>query len=269
MVRINKPANGPIIPYTNIRYGVCKLINYTQNVKYQYIQDNDKFHNSRKRWRPDQSIYGHDIIKNLLKRDIQNNKCCYCEKEILSSYEVEHYRPCAAYQQDYNGTTFKPGYYWLSYLWSNLFYACSSCNKSKGEYFPLLDNVNRAIPHTINETCDNEVPLLVDLVNEDPRAFIFYDGLDPKGTTENYDKGELMIKAVGLRNQDMFDERVSHWNKLLAYKEKIERSIGRMEGENRQNEINEYNEYLDEKCNPKFPFSSLISDNRAIFELKL
>ncbi|WP_079242487.1 hypothetical protein [Chryseobacterium indologenes] len=269
MVQINKPIAEPVIPYSASRAGQCKLINYTQSVKEQYILDNDKFHNSSRRWRPAQSIYGHDIIKDLLKRSIQKNKCCYCEKEILSSYEVEHYRPCAAYQQEYRGRTFKPGYYWLSYKWNNLFYACSSCNKSKGEYFPLLDNANRAIPHTVNENCENEVPLLIDLVNENPRSFIFYDGLEPKGKDENFDRGELMIKTVGLRNQDMYDERSSHWNTLLAYKSKIEISISRMDEVNKQSEIDDYNAYLDEKCNSEFPFSSLISDNRSIFELNL
>lgn len=269
MIQINKPIIGPVIPYTIGRTGQCKLVNSTESLIEQYTEDQDKFNNPSRRWRPYQIIYGHEIIKDLLKRNIQKNKCCYCEKEILSSYEVEHYRPCSAYQQDYNGQTFKPGYYWLSYRWSNLFYACSSCNKSKGEYFPLADNLNRSIPHTVNQNCENEIALLIDLVNEDPRTFIFYDGLDPKGTEENFDRGELMIKAVGLRNQDMYDERVSHWNKILAHKKFVEKVISRMNDENKAEEISDYTDYLDEKCNPELPFSTLISDNRAFFELEL
>jgi hypothetical protein len=269
MVQIPKPLNGPSIPYDNGYIGQCRLINFTDSVKQQYIDNQVLFNNPSSGWRPNQTIYGHQIVKNLLKRDIQKNKCCYCEKEILSSYEVEHYRPCAAYQQDYNGVKFKPGYYWLSYTWSNLFYSCSNCNKSKGAFFPLEDNANRDVPHTVNENCTNEIPLLIDLVNENPRSFIVYEGLDPVGRDGNFDKGELMIKAVGLRKEDMFDERVSHWNKVLAHKKHIEKVIGRMAGENRLDEINDYTNYLNEKCNPEFPFSSLIADNRAFFELNI
>lgn len=270
MVRINKPLLGPNIPYAAVgRLGQCKLINNTEGVKQQFINDSDLFTNSTKGWRPKQSIYGHQIIKDLLKRDIQKHKCCYCEKEILSSYEVEHYRPCAAYQQVYNGTVFKPGYYWLSYSWNNLFYSCGSCNKSKGAFFPLVNDANRDIPHTVNENCINEVPLLINLVDENPRDFIEYDELEPRGKVNNFDRGELMIKAVGLRNDDMYDERRSHWNKVLANKINIERIINRLTGNDRQEEIDEYNIYLDEKCNPEFPFSTLIANNRDFFELEL
>lgn len=269
MIQIPKPINGPTISYDMGYIGQCKLINYTENVKQQYIIDNNKFTNPARNWRPNHIIYGHQTVKKLLKKEIQKNKCCYCEKEILSSYEVEHYRPCAAYQQDYNGITFKPGYYWLSYTWSNLFYSCPSCNKSKGAYFPLEDSANRDVPHTVNLNCENEIPLLIDLVNENPRNFIVYDGLDPKGRPGNFDKGELMIKAVGLRNEDMYDERRSHWNKIFAYKNRTERTINRLTGNHRDDEIQDYNNYLDEKCNPEFPFSSLIADNRAHFELNI
>lgn len=269
MVRINKPLLGPVIPYAAGRIGHCKLVNNTDSIKQKYLFDSDLFTNSTRNWRPKQSIYGHQIIKDLLKRDIQKNKCCYCEKEILSSYEVEHYRPCAAYQQEYNGHTYKPGYYWLSYTWSNLFYSCSSCNKRKGAFFPLEDNTQRAIPHTVNQNCTNEVPLLINLVDENPRNFIEYNQLEPKGNVNNFDRGELMIEAVGLRNDDMYDERKSHWNKILAYKKIAERVINKLTGNDRKEEIDFYNQYLDEKCNPDFPFSTLIANNRNFFELNI
>lgn len=269
MVRINKPPVSPVIHYAVGRVGQCKLINSTEAVKAQYIIDSDKFTNSARNWRPKQSIYGHKAIKDLLKRDIQKNKCCYCEKEILSSYEVEHFRPCSAFQQDYNGQIFKPGYYWLSYNWNNLYYSCPSCNKSKGAFFPLNNNANRDIPHTVNENCINEVVELINLVDENPTDFIIYDQLEPKGSLLNFDRGELMIKTVGLRNDDMYDERKSHWNKVLAYKKTVERVINRLNGNDRQEEIDIYNIYLNEKCNPAFPFSSLISNNRVFFELDL
>lgn len=269
MVQIPKPINGPAIPYSRGRIGQCKLVNYTERVKQKYIDEPNLFTNPSKNWRPDQSIYGNVTIKDLLKRNIQKNKCCYCEKEILSSYEVEHYRPSGGYQQDYNGQVSKPGYYWLSYKWSNLFYSCSNCNNSKNAFFPLADNVQRAIPLTVDENCLNEVPLLINLVNEDPRDFIEFIELEPRGKAGNFERGELMIEAVGLRNNDMYDERISHWNKILAYKNRTERVINKLNDQDRQEEIDLYNQYLDEKCNPDFPFSTLIANNRFFFELNI
>ena len=49
----------------------------------------------------------------------------------------------------------------------------------------------------------------------------------------------------------------------------MEQKLKKLDGENRQDEIDWYNSYLDEKCNPEYPFSSLISDNRDYFELNI
>lgn len=270
MVQINKPAIGPTIPYPTRRVGQCQMVNYTAAVKSQYISDKKKFTDPKKNWRPQQSVYGHPIVKELLKRDIQKNKCCYCEKEILSAYTVEHYRPCGAYSQDISGPSFKPGYYWLSYTWSNLFYSCTDCNNAKGTYFPLLNPKKRAKDHLNDELCKDEQPKLIDLVNEDPRKFIEYKLLEPFGIPgQNYLRGETMINAVGLRNENMLDERTAHWKFVLSVKENAERVINKLKGKDREEEIQIYNRFLDEKCHPDFPFSTLIASNRSYFELKL
>lgn len=267
MVKINKPEDKPIIPYSQqSRTGECKLLNATARVKTQYEDNTSVFNRS---WRPDHSIYGHDIIKEELKKNVQHQKCCYCEKEILSNYTVEHYRPSGGYQEELNGTVIKPGYYWLAYEWSNLFYACNDCNRRKNAFFPIDAASTRAGNHIDDELCATEIPLLVDLVNEDPEEFIEFIELEPFGTTKNRERGEITIQAVGLRHRDMFDERISHWNKILKYKQITQKRIERLEGEAREEEINWYNNYLDEKCDPRLPFSRLIACNRVYFELEL
>lgn len=77
-----------------------------------------------------QSIYGHSTVKTLL-RDLQHGKCCFCELSRPYSREcdVEHFRPKAGYKANENSPLVQPGYYWLVYDFSNLFYACKTCNQ--------------------------------------------------------------------------------------------------------------------------------------------
>ena len=68
----------------------------------------------------------YDIVKKDLAA-MQHNKCCYCEKlEEQAKYrDVEHYRP-------------KSLYWWLSWTWENLLFACIDCNRErKRNQFPL------------------------------------------------------------------------------------------------------------------------------------
>ena len=57
------------------------------------------------------------------------------------------------------------------------------------------------------KNCLSEEPILIDLVNENPKDFIEYRFVEPFGTVENFQRGELMIDAIGLRSEDMFDEQ--------------------------------------------------------------
>ena len=97
----------------------------------------------------DKSIYAHKSVKELL-RAVQYNKCCFCEARInhISHGDVEHFRPKAGYQIDDNQALIKPGYYWLAYDFSNLFFCCQICNQTyKKNYFPLADETKRANSH--------------------------------------------------------------------------------------------------------------------------
>jgi hypothetical protein len=68
----------------------------------------------------------------------QHHKCCYCEFKVKTQFnDVEHYRPKASASRG-PGSTDTHGYWWLAHTWTNLFFACSSCNRtSKNDRFPL------------------------------------------------------------------------------------------------------------------------------------
>ena len=75
-------------------------------------------------------VYGHESVKSALK-NLQHGKCCFCEAKVshVSHGDVEHFRPKAGYQIDENAPLVRPGYFWLAYDFSNLFFACQICNQ--------------------------------------------------------------------------------------------------------------------------------------------
>ncbi len=81
---------------------------------------------------------------------MQHDKCAFCESKVsaIAYGDVEHFRPKAGYQQSHDDDLQRPGYYWLAYEWSNLFFSCSICNQQgKRNVFPLANPRRRATCH--------------------------------------------------------------------------------------------------------------------------
>ncbi|MBU3025907.1 hypothetical protein [Zobellia galactanivorans] len=115
------------------------------------------------------SYYASNIIKSKLSQ-IYNNKCAFCENDTTAgaSLQVEHYRPKAKVTEDVN----HPGYYWLGYEWSNLLYACSKCNRSKANFFPIKSTGTRITSPCFISTgvidYDKSRTYFVDYLKEEP-----------------------------------------------------------------------------------------------------
>jgi uncharacterized protein (TIGR02646 family) len=106
----------------------------------------------------DFDTYHHDDVKRALE-ELFGSKCAYCEGKYAAFHAmiVEHFRPKGEVREE-DGTTTRPGYYWLAVEWENLFASCIDCNSwryyldSRGEpvrlgkanRFPLADPSNRA-----------------------------------------------------------------------------------------------------------------------------
>lgn len=154
----------------------------------------------------DNKIYGHKTVKDELKR-IQHGKCCFCESKVshIAHGDVEHFRPKTAYFIDDDPTLIYPGYYWLAYDYSNLFFACQICNQTfKKNYFPLEEEANRCRSHEFD--LDKEVTLLIHPENDDPAEHIaFRDEIAfPVGGSA---KGEKTIERTGLNRPLMVEAR--------------------------------------------------------------
>jgi len=162
----------------------------------------------------DSRIYGSAAVKNKLQAD-QHGKCCYCESTLLETGfgDVEHFRPKAGYKQTVKGRLEQPGYYWLAYEWSNLYFSCARCNQAhKRNYFPLADPASRA--HNHHADIGLEQPQLLDLATEDPRLHLTFAEEVARPLTE---RGRQCVLAYGLNRPELAQRRREHWETVAMY----------------------------------------------------
>ena len=170
----------------------------------EYDSEPGKYRSSEKKLKIDQNIYGNECVKETLQQS-QFNKCCYCESRFsnTSSGHVEHFRPKRGTKQSGGDSMEYPGYYWLAYVWENLYYSCEICNRKKGNLFPLVDDSKRARDHHYN--IDLEQPLLVDPGGaDDPRDHIRFHQEVPVHRTE---LGRVTIEILDLDRSDLNEAR--------------------------------------------------------------
>ena len=122
-----------------------------------------------------ESIYKHTQVRTALER-LFHDKCAYCEWKVASGtdWDVDHFRPKGRVAEREN----HPGYYWLTYTWTNLYPSCIYCNESRkdkprwadpselpaaGKYdqFPLGDESTRVMsPDGLNDLVAEDALLL-------------------------------------------------------------------------------------------------------------
>ena len=208
MIRITKPPGAP-----------AKLAEGVALVRAQEIArlaDPTEGASSKKAFKFNKKIYGAAAVKRLL-RTSQHDKCCYCEGSFAghASGDVEHFRPKTCFQQTKGGPIDYPGYYWLTYDWSNLFYACEICNRvGKRNLFPISNPENRRRSGSDGGV---ENPEILDPGGaQDPRDHIVFYGAVPQGVTP---LGRTTIDALGLRRTDLTVARLQHLKLLDALRD--------------------------------------------------
>jgi 5-methylcytosine-specific restriction endonuclease McrA len=152
---------------------------------------------------------------------LYKNKCAICERERGLELHVDHYRPKKPRQNLTNAHYNQPGYYWLTYEWTNLIPLCSKCNQKKSNKFPLTggNNNNRISSHIningivdFNAFCfdwlqEYEKPLLVNPEYETApeRHFSFHRNGKMIGRTP---EGCETIITYNLNRNDLIRERL-------------------------------------------------------------
>lgn len=207
MIRIIKPVDPP----AKLAEGVALV----QALEAARLGDPNAGASRKASFKFDKKIYGAGPVKQAL-RHAQHDKCCYCEGFFAghASGDVEHFRPKTCFQQTKGGPVEYPGYYWLAYTWSNLYYACEICNRvGKRSLFPLADIAQRRRSGT---DLGIEVPEILDPGGaDDPRAHIKFDGPAPTSDTPI---GKTTIRALGLDRGDLVTARLQHLKLLDALK---------------------------------------------------
>lgn len=104
------------------------------------------------------------VLKGLKPqlRELFHDKCAFCESPVnaVSHGDIENFRP-------------KSIYWWLTYEWNNLYFACQICNSTKRDIFPLADETSRATNYL--DDLYREKSLLLDPCIDNPAQHFRYE----------------------------------------------------------------------------------------------
>ncbi len=205
----------------------------------------------------DNQIYGDKTVKNILRR-AQHDKCFLCESKVthISSGDVEHFRPKAGFRQSAKEKLQKPGYFWLAYEWTNLFFVCELCNRRfKKNLFPLLKAENRVKSREAD--LSHEEPLFINPAEENPEDFISFRGEIVFAIDGNV-RGKITIEGAGLDRVDLESNR-------KTCLEKIKRIYEIAKASPKLPESKEALDYLQNECaSEKHEYSSMIKAALAV-----
>jgi uncharacterized protein (TIGR02646 family) len=221
-----------------------------------YLANPDAYHQATKKF-SFSGIYAHPMVKQALLQ-AQYEKCCFCERLTdEKDGDVEHFRPKAAYQQDVGQPLQYPGYYWLAYEWSNLYFSCMSCNsRRKKNLFPLYNPDQRATNH--QQSIGQEQPLLIDPGHEDPEAFIGFCSETPFAIDDNL-RGQRTIEILGLDTRPALkDSRLQKLQSLKCIYQIIQIAVGHPENTEIQKLAVEAQQLLQEAVQNDSEFSAAV-----------
>ena len=210
MIRIDKGDPPPALLRAKEKY------NRINSAAYLDLKNRADYDNGTKTFKFPSS-YNSKAVKKALWR-AQRGKCCFTEAKFVNDEaHVEHFRPKGKVDQWPNGPSSYPGYYWLAYEWSNLFYCKSLTNSSiKRNFFPLRGRVQRNRNHLDNRI---EANVLIDPSDEDPRLHIRFQNEEIKGITT---RGRNTIEILELRNPQLDEARRTKFKLLESLKEAID-----------------------------------------------
>lgn len=209
MIKIHKSAKTPAILASKGKAKTKELCDAFTADPTAYSKAFHKINNPFK-FEFDGDTYGASEVKNQLKEE-QFNKCCFCENkdfDDIAHGDVEHFRPKGAFVKDITAKDFvRPGYYWMAYQWSNLFYCCQICNQSfKKNFFPLTTETKRAKSH-LDKLEPLSVTLLLHPAKENPETHI---GFNKEFPFRKSVKGENSIKYFGIDREKLNEKRRKH-----------------------------------------------------------
>lgn len=150
-------------------------------------------------------------------RELFHHKCSYCESPELSYDSCTGlFRPRSSVAELKDRRN--DGYYWLGYVWFNLYAVCPECDRNKGNHFPVEGD--HLLPPPVETYMDqkalrayvrNEQPLLLDPCDSEVRDKVqFWYERDGKvvGRTK---KAQLTIEILKLNRSSLRLMRSERW----------------------------------------------------------
>jgi len=131
-------------------------------------------------------------------------KCAYCETPLEERVMLaDRFRPASG-ALALDGTLSPDHYWWLAYVWENLYPSCAECQSFKGARFPVRGT--RAAAGTTGKALRDELPLLLDPRHDDAEQHLVYaeDGTVASTTQE----GGTTIDVLGLNRAQLVASRV-------------------------------------------------------------
>ena len=197
MIRVVKSADIPAVLLTKGAPATA------ENCRLYEINPLD-YDDGKTTFKVNRAIYGHASVKQQLINE-QHGKCCFCEADFRANDygDIEHFRPKAGFTITRASKLIRPGYYWLAYEWTNLFFSCKICNQRfKKSYFPLDDETVRAKNHSSDY--HSESPVLIHPSIDEPADHISFNRHIPVARTI---RGKLSITTFGIDRPRLNNDR--------------------------------------------------------------
>ncbi len=151
-----------------------------------------------------------EIYENLIK--LFDNKCAYCESEILNNGIIDRFRPSDSVI-DTEGDSYE-GYYYLSTSWFNLYLSCHECHRYKSNYFPVIgaridppDSQTYIDYGKLKNYVSKEQALLVDPCDIDAHNEIQFRYHRDGHVTAHTKKANYTIELLQLNRSNLIRER--------------------------------------------------------------
>ena len=186
----------------------------------------------------DDSLYRNDDVRAALE-ELFSFKCAYCESKLEETgWNVEHFRPKGRVAESRQ----HPGYYWLAYVWENLYPACVPCNQrrrdkptwrdhtagqtgGKLDQFPLEDENTRIFLPRQDATSGSKLidharserTLLIDPCWDTPSWYISYGPTGRIFAIGDHQYGNATIKVFNMKRRRLQRRRQLKVKECVGY----------------------------------------------------
>jgi len=159
-----------------------------------------------------------DSLKIEVEKQFKK-KCAYCESklDVFSPSYIDNYRPKRGARGFEKNEFYDDHYWWLVYVWANLYLSCPECNKHKGSWFPIQGDLVKAKEYGLELI--NEKPLLLDPCYDQPAEHFLFDR---SGVIEPItERGRVTVEILKLNRASLVKSRKDESNKLHITLKKI------------------------------------------------